>query len=347
MKLTQRDFPARIPQVARDCHIMFFCGPDEAGASAAARAVMEQLPDAGERVELNGADLRSDPARLGDEARSSSLFGATRHLFVRVNGDEAHDAVQTLLQTGDGGSGQACPVVIVAAAATDKSRTAKLLEKRREAAVAMFWPPDLRSVTQSIRMMGDAAGVRLTADLAERIARGSGLDIRLAQSEVEKLATFLDASPQSPRTADAQALLEIGASTEEEGLMGIVNAALSGDLVALPGEIGRMRELAINPVGLLLAIERRVAQIAQLAARIGARGDIAQMLEAEQKARRIFWRDRADLERQLRVWRTGDLARLIARVAQLHRELMVNSQAAELLLAHGLTGIARVAAARR
>lgn len=346
MKLTQRDFPTRTARLAQDCRLFFFCGPDEAGASAAAQDVMAQLPEAGERVELSGADLRADPARLGDEARSSSLFGDNRHIYARVQGEEAHDALKTLLETGEAGGGEACPIIIVATGATDKSRSAKLLEKRQDAAVAMFWPPDLRSVTQSVRMMGDAAGVRLTADLAERIARGAGLDVRLAQSEVTKLALYLDASPHSPRTAEASDLREIGAKTEDDGFMPIVNTVLSGQANALPEELRRFRELGINPVGLLLALERRVAQLAQLAAKIGARGNIAQTLEAEQKARRIFWRDRADLEKQLRCWRAKDLERLVDRVIQLHRELLQDSQGAELLLAQGLTGITRVAAAR-
>ena len=51
------------------------------------------LPEAGERVEMSGAQLRADPALLGDEARSSSLFGDTRHIYARVTGDEAHDAL--------------------------------------------------------------------------------------------------------------------------------------------------------------------------------------------------------------------------------------------------------------
>src|SRR5690606_8220205 len=131
------------PRAAQQARIAFFCGPDEAGASAAAAKLIALLPDPGERVELSGAELRSDPVRLGDEARSNSLFGGTRHVFVRAAGDEAHDAVKTLLELLDAGEGEgACPVMIVATSATDKSRTAKLLENRADALVAMFHQPD-------------------------------------------------------------------------------------------------------------------------------------------------------------------------------------------------------------
>ena len=238
-------------------------------------------------------------------------------------------------------------MLIVASSATDKARTAKLLEKRADALVAMFYPPDLGTVTNEVRRMADAAGLRLGGDLAERIARATGLDVRLAQSEVTKLALYLDASPQAPRAADEEALDAIGARTEEDGFMPLVNAVLSGDANRLPAELRRMREVSLNPVGVLLAMERRAAQLAQLAARLGPGRKVADLLEAEQKAHRVFWRDRRDLGVQLERWRGRQLERLVQRLADLHRALLANSAAAELLLAQELTHITRQAAAPR
>jgi DNA polymerase-3 subunit delta len=348
VKATQRDFASVAPRAAQQARVAFFCGPDEAGAAAAAAKLVELLPDPGERIELQGSELRSDPVRLGDEARSTSLFGGTRHIVVRANGDEAHDAVENLLGLVDSGEGEhACPVLIVATSATDKARTAKLLEKRADALVAMFYPPDLASVTGEVRRMAAAAGLRLGGDLAERIARAASLDVRLAQSEVTKLALYLDASPQAPRNADEQALDAIGAKTDEDGFMPLVNAVLSGEVGRLSGELKRMREVSLNPVGVLLALERRAAQLAQLAAKLGPGRRVGDLLEAEQKAHRVFFRDRRDLGTQLERWRGPSLERLVQRLAELHRALLGNSQAAELLLAQELALIARQAAGRR
>jgi DNA polymerase-3 subunit delta len=349
VKATQKDFATIAPRAAHSARIAFFCGPDEAGAAAAANRLAAMLPDAGERIELSGSELRSDPVRLGDEARSTSLFGGTRHILVRATGDDTHDAVQNLIALIDGGEGEgACPVLIVATSATDKARTAKLLEKRADALVAMFWPPDLGSVTAEVRTMAAAAGLRNIAnELAERIARSAGLDVRLPQSEVTKLALYLDASPQAPKPVDEQALDAIGAKTEEDGFMPLVNVVLSGELNRLPGELRRMREVSLNPVAVLLAIERRAAQLAQIAAKAGKGRRIADVLEAEQKAHRVFWRDRKDLARQLECWKPAKLDRLVRRLTALHRTLLSNSQAAELLLAQELEEIARYAVPRR
>jgi DNA polymerase-3 subunit delta len=192
--------------------------------------------------------------------------------------------------------------------------------------------------------MADAAGLRMGGDLAERIARACGLDTRLAQSEVTKLALYLDATPEAPRSADAAALDAVGARTEEDGFGALVNAVLGGEVAKVPGELKRMHDLGLNPVGLLLAFERRAAQLAGLAAKLGPRGDIAALLKAESQARRIFWKDERDLGVQLRKWRGRKLERLVERLVGLHRALLANSQSAELLLSQGLAEIARAAA---
>lgn len=347
MKARQKEFAGIAPRAVEQARVFYFCGPDEASAFDAASRIIALLPDAGERIDLSGAELRRDPVRLGDEARSSSLFGGARHILVRAQGDEAHDAVETLVSGPMTGSAAPCPVVIVASGATDKSRTAKLLADRPDALVAMFYPPDLRDVSSAVRTMADAAGLRIGAELADRIARSAGLDTRLAQSEVTKLALYLDASPESPRTADPAALDAVGARTEDDGFAPVVNAVLGGQVQRLPRELQRMRELGMNPVGLLLAFERRAAQLAGLAAKLGPRGDVASLIEAESNARRIFFKEKAELTSQLGRWRGRALERLVDKLVGLHQALLANSQDAELLLAQGLADIARVAARAR
>lgn len=342
MKLTNRDFAGKARTAARDCGIFFFCGPDEAGASAAANELVAMLAEPGERVELSGAELRADPARLGDEARSTSLFGDARHIWVRASGEEALGALETLIATAEAGGGAACPVVVVATAATDKSRTAKLLESRGDALVAMFHPPDLAAVTQAVRTLGDGAGVHLDTALAERIACAANLDVRLAGSEVEKLALYLDASPQAPRRADSESLDAVGAPCEDDGFAPLVDAVLAGDAARLGPELHRMKEVGLNPVGTLLAFERRAA----LLAKIAGRGSNRPPDKGELQRLGVFWRDQQAVLQQAAIWRGPRLARLADRLVDLHRRLFADNQAAELLLSQGLTEIARQAARR-
>lgn len=343
MKATQKNFGAQMARAVSDASIFYFCGPDEAGAADAAAklsALIAAQQGPFERIELAGADLRRDPVRLADEARSVSLFGDKRQIHVRTSGDEAYEAVETLLASPIKG----WPVFILATSASDKSRIAKLLADRPDALVTMFHPPDLRSVTLAVREMADPMGVNLTDVLAERIARGAALDTRMARSEIEKLALYLDASPESPKMADSAVLDAIGAVSEDDSFMPLVNTVLAGDTARLTSELARMQELELNPVGLLLAFERRAAQLAQLSGRMRGRGDINAFLEQEMAARRVFFRDKPDLSQQLRRWRGRKLARLLERLMALHRQLLADNRNGEIILSQGLAEIARAAA---
>lgn len=343
MKASQRDFARLAPEAARNARLFFFCGPDEAGAWAALDTIVSLLEDPGERIELAGADLKRDPVRLGDEARSTSLFGEARHIVVRAAGEEAHDALEVLLSS----EVEACPVLIVATGATDKSRTAKLIAGRRDAMVGMFYPPDLAAIAQTVRKLGDEAGLRMDAATAQQIASGAGLDIRLARSEVEKLALYLDADPGSPRDLRADSLEAIGAASEDDSFGPLVDCVLGGDTRRLAGEIGRYRELGINPVALLLALERRAAQLAALAAKLGRSGDVDALIDKEKNARRVFFKDAAAIKAQLSRWRGKRLERLVDRLSALHHALLSNSSEAEILLAQGMAEIARAASAKK
>ena len=109
-------------------------------------------------------------------------------------------------------------------------------------------------------------------------------------------------------------------------------------------KLRRMQELGLNPVGLLLAFERRTAQLAQLAGKLPPRGSVQALIDAESAARRVFWKDKRDLSDQLGLWRGKRLERLTHRLMALHATLMTHNQQAELLLSQELAEIARAAA---
>ena len=125
--------------------------------------------------------------------------------------------------------------------------------------------------------------------------------------------------------------------------MPLVNVVLSGEVRKLPAELQRMREVGLSAVGVTLALERRAAQLATLSGKLAPGGDINALLDRE----RVFFRDKRDLNTQLRRWNAQKLDRLVIRLADLHRMVLANSQSADLLLAQSLTQIVRFAAVRR
>ena len=51
-------------------------------------------------------------------------------------------------------------------------------------------------------------------------------------------------------------------------MMPIVNTVLAGEVAKLPGELRRIREMNINPVGLLLQFERRATRWVDIDAQV-------------------------------------------------------------------------------
>jgi len=76
-----------------DIRFFLLYGPDEAGSTALARRLERAMGPGAERVDLDVATLREDPARLADEAASFSMFGDKRWVRINGMGDESLPAV--------------------------------------------------------------------------------------------------------------------------------------------------------------------------------------------------------------------------------------------------------------
>ena len=127
-------------------------------------------------------------------------------------------------------------------------------------------------------------------------------------------------------------------------MTGLVNATLGGKIDRLGDELARLASGDVNPVGLLLAFERRAVQLAGLAAKAGPDGNLNAFFDGEIQARRVFFRDKTDLMLQLHKWRGPKIERLLSRLAALHRALLADSTGAQLRMSQAIVEIARVSA---
>ena len=122
MKATEARLKAALDRPPADVRLYLLFGPDEAGATALADRLPRALGPDAERIDLDGATLRSDPARLADEAASLSLFGTARHVRVTGAGDECLAAATGLLEAERAGN----PVVMIAPTLKATAKLAKL-----------------------------------------------------------------------------------------------------------------------------------------------------------------------------------------------------------------------------
>ena len=87
-------------------------------------------------------------------------------------------------------------------------------------------------------------------------------------------------------------------------------------------------------------------QLVQITSKLGPRGSMDSMDRGTKASLGIFFREEREIRAQLKRWHRRKLERLGPKLMELHRALLANSQAAEMLLSQGLVEIARFAARR-
>ncbi len=136
-----------------------------------------------ERVDLDGATLSRDPARLSDEASSISMFGDKRWIRVAPVGDEATVAVEAFLANDVGGD----TVVLVAGNLRKNAKLLALCEGRPDVLCIISYALDARSGEQVALGMARERGLILSSDLARRLVALSSGERGLLLSEIDKL----------------------------------------------------------------------------------------------------------------------------------------------------------------
>lgn len=309
------------PQVDRalkspgDIRFFLFHGPDVAGSRALVGSLAEAAGVGAERIDLSGADLRADPARLADEAASLSLFGGPRYILVEPAGEEAVPALEALLQSPSAGN----PVAVVAGSLKPTSRLLKLALGDDSALAFASYVPEGREAEGLVLDAARALGLVLRPDVARRIAAASGGNRAIMASELEKLALYADAAPERPRPVDHDALDAIGAASEEGDLSRLVDSVGTGNGTLLQAELLRLASEGVVGMPLIRAVLRRMLLLARLRAEV-ERGNGAGAVMASQ-GKSIFWKEKDAVALQLSRWRSDLLAKSVGRLLEAERQL--------------------------
>lgn len=318
-----------------------FYGPDEAGSRAlAAKLSVSAGPDA-ERVSLNGADLRADPARLPDEAGAISLFGGARYIVIENAGDEVVSAVEALLEAPGGCS----PVAIVAAALKPASKLLKLGLGHPDILVFASYVPEGRDAERMVIELAREEGLQVPSDLARRIADGANGNRAAIQQELAKFAIYLEASPDHPRPVDHETLDVLGAASDEGDLGRLVESVGSGNASLLRSELQRLASEGIEGIPLIRAVLKRMTLLARLRAEVDRGSNPSAVMATQGKA--IFWKEKDAVAIQLSRWRADMLAKSISRLLEAERQVKMSGGLGPLAAADELFAICRQAARLR
>lgn len=341
MKANKGQIERALDAPPADIRLFLLYGPDEAGSIALTKRLERAMGPGAERVDLDGATLKGDPARLSDEAASFSMFGDKRWIRLSGFGDEALSAIEALLQGEQAGN----PVVALGGALKGTSKLVKACLDHAAVMAFASYVPDEREAAQIAVALAQEQGLRLSTDLARKIADLTGGDRALMAGEIDKIALYLDAAPDHPAEATAEALNALSAEAIESDSTPLINAVMGGDLSLLHHELAMLDIRGASLASIFRPLLSRALMIATIRAEVdrGERLDAA--MDSAGKA--IFWKEKPVVQRQVKRWNAPAIARAIQRLSFAERATRDSRNAGDLVVRHELLTIARQAARER
>lgn len=341
MKAKRGQIARALSAPTEDIRFYLLYGPDRSGSEALAATLAKAMGDDAERIDLAESDLKSNPAKLADEAAAISLFGGSRFIRIDPAGDEIFAAVEALLQAATAGN----PVVAIAGALRATNKLVKLAFASDTAMACASYAPEGRDADQLVNEMAQDAGLQIAPDVARRLARGCHGDRAILASELTKLALYLDAAPDRPHRVDHDSLNALAANADEGDLSRLANVVLSGDLVTLDRELTQLASKGLAGIPLLRAVLQRLMLLARLRADV-EKGNSAQSVIAK-AGRAIFWKDKAIITDQVERWHSDALVIAINRAGSAERALKSSGGPGPVAVDEELFAIARKARSLR
>lgn len=306
MTVVKRAELARRLREGQAPRLLLLAGPDEAASRELAAEAIAALGDPSDPMalaDLSADELRSDPARLADEAASVSMFGSARVIRVTGAGEGVAEAVRLLLQAPAAGN----PVVMVAGDLGKTSGLRKLAEAHPLALTLVSYAMTGQELDGWLVRRARTLGLRLESGVGERLIAACGGDTGLLAAELEKFALFLDSSAQAPRTLERGHLAALGADGAEEDMNLLVMALLAGQVGAAERQFRLLDGTSAIPV--LRAFARRLLQLAE--ARAAVDSGAAPLAAVKALRPPIFWKEQEAVAACLPRWTSARIARAL------------------------------------
>jgi DNA polymerase III subunit delta len=338
VKASKANIGRTVDQPRPEVRFYLFHGPDEAQSRALAARLMEAL--GATRFLISAGAVKSDPASLADEAGAMSLFGGKRLVWVEPATKDIEEGVVALLE----GPMTESPVVAIAGALPKSSALLKLAEASPAALAFACYAPEGQDAERMVIDLGRRFGLEISPPVAARLADSAGNDQAIVGQELQKLALYIDASPQAPRELDHGAIDAVGAATAEGDFQRLADLALGGELDELAEELTRLPAGGNEGIPVVRSLQRRLLMLAPLRARV-ERGERVDAVLAS-AGRALFWKEKAKVQRMLSKWSAENLTTIALRAGELERSLMFTAVPEREALGEELLAIARKARSR-
>jgi DNA polymerase III subunit delta len=254
------------PEIA--CIMLF--GPDRGlvheRALTLVKTVVDDLNDPFRVVEIHGADLKSDPARLADEAKAVAFGGGRRLIRIKNVNDTITKTIADYLEIV---TPEDALIIIEGGELGPRSSLRKLFEKAKKAASIACYGDNARNLPMVINETLTAHGLKPTRDAMAYLVNNLGSDRSITRGELEKLSLYMGA-PGSVELADATAAINDNAAMAMDD---ITLAVGCGDKTKLDKALVRTLGEGIHPIQILRATARHFLRLHEAAGMVASGKD--------------------------------------------------------------------------
>jgi DNA polymerase-3 subunit delta len=241
--------------------------------------------------------LAADPALLADEARSLSLLGGRRIVWVAPAGRGFQGAIESYL--ADPG-GEAL-IVAEAAALPKSSKLRALFEKSKQAAVIACYEDTAKDLRALVSRAASEARLAIADDVLEHVVERIGSDRGVSRQEIDKLLLYCYGKA-AIELADVEAVCgDVSAASIDA----LVDATFSGDVAECCRRLAQLQESGISASGVLYGTGSHLARLQDFRSEI----DRGKPRDAVMRGARppIHFSRQNSIARQLALWPGGAL----------------------------------------
>ena len=255
MKLTARDAARYFRKPDPEKTGLLIYGGDAMRVALKRQEVIAALigPEGADEMRLEriaAAELRKDPARLGDAVKAQGFFPGPRVAFVEDAGDGLAPAIAAALEDWAPGDAQ---VIVTAGMLNARSALRKLFEGHGNAyAVGIYDDPPSREEIEEMLKASGLAGVDRDA-LADLEAVSRAIDPGDFRQTVERIALYKlgDAAPLT--SAEIAMLAPASVEAEVDDILNVVAEARTAEIGPV---MSRLKAQGVTPVTLCIGATR-------------------------------------------------------------------------------------------
>ncbi len=341
MKLSGRKAEAFLERPDPAIRGALLFGPDRGLVRERSRALIDQrVDDANDPfsvTELSGPTLKSDPARLADEAFAQSLIGGARAVRIVDGADNATKAFQALFD------GPQFPnfIVVEAGELPPRSSLRKAFEAGKGVVAIGCYADEGADLERVIRGTLSKLGISVTSEAVAFLASRLGSDRLVTRAELEKLALYAGEGAQVS-LEDAVACVGENVTVSVDS---VVYAVASGDRPGADTALFRAYADGVSPIQILRAAQRHFQKLHRVAGLIADGASANRALGALRPP--IIYKLKTRFMRQAQDWPLAQVGRTLDILQEAEIQCKTTGMPLEAICHRALLRIAGAATAGR